>query len=193
MKVAHRAFALIGAVALASSLAACGGGAQEVDADENDQSQGSEAGDSANDTKRWALTDIDDTNGPEFCADVLGPVDKYVETLGIDSAELDDDHWYGSASEYGTGERALCQAKVDGEPNGVAVYMSSYDAKEGYCDKLDRMPEWTKEGDVEGMIDTDYVDGGFDPSVTEPMIVDAMKRIDAGPEQEDVRSGPGCI
>ncbi|MGO2189378.1 MAG: hypothetical protein ACTH4Y_14205 [Microbacterium gubbeenense] len=122
MKFAHRAFALIGTVALASSLAACGGGAQEVDANDDDQSLGSDGDDRASDTKRWALTDIDDTNGRQFCADVLGPVDEFVETLSIDSTELDDDHWYGSASSYATGNRALCQAKIAGEPNGVAVY-----------------------------------------------------------------------
>lgn len=39
MKLVHRAFALIGTVAVASTVAACGGGAPEVDADDNDQPQ----------------------------------------------------------------------------------------------------------------------------------------------------------
>lgn len=122
---------------------------------------------------------------------MLGPVDELVDTLGIDSTELDDDHWYGSAQRYATGYRALCQAKIAGEPNGVAVYMSSYDAKEGYCELQDR--EWTKVGNIEGLIDTDYVEGGFDQSATEPIVVDAMNRIDAGAKQEDLHSGPGCL
>lgn len=88
MKIAKRAAALIGAITLASTLAACGGDAQEVDADEPDQSQPAEAGDgkiSIAETNAAVEDDSDNLVG--ICKQAFGEIEDVIEKLDIDVPE----------------------------------------------------------------------------------------------------------
>lgn len=189
MRTLHRSLALVGTVALASSLVACGGGPQEVNADDTeDQSQSSEA----ENTKAWTLTEVDDTNVIQFCTDVLGPIDELAESVQVDPSVLDEDQWHGVVRSFGEGERVTCQGIIDGSWRNFNVSFVSYDAKEGFCDRLESMPEWTKDGDLEAVIEAQYVEGGIDPSLTEPILVDALQKIEAGEKQEDNNPAASC-
>lgn len=102
MAVAKRIITLLGAVALASTLAACGDGAQEVDADENDQSQ-SDASDS-NESAETSETDsapeeffdgeqvtiakVNEYNAEDACMKAIGhPEDSVFEAFGIEAKD----------------------------------------------------------------------------------------------------------
>lgn len=102
MVVTKRIAAILGSVALASTLAACGGGPQEVDADENDQSQGSDAGGSSEESEGQTNGDPDDPfdgelvtiskitdfNSEDVCNEVFGPgSDDLFEALGVEAEE----------------------------------------------------------------------------------------------------------
>lgn len=85
MKVAHRAFALIGTVTLALSLAACGNGPQKVDADESDQSQGSDAGDD-----KISIASINADNIAGTCLRAFGEIEDVFKKLDLDVPESAD-------------------------------------------------------------------------------------------------------
>ncbi|WP_240371940.1 hypothetical protein [Brevibacterium zhoupengii] len=106
---------LIGVVALSSSLVACGGGPQEVDADENDQSQGNDAedendqsqGSDAGDDK-ISIASISADNIAGICLQEFGEIEDVFKKLDLDVPEntefgFSDDRYQeggGWADEY---------------------------------------------------------------------------------------------
>jgi hypothetical protein len=76
VKVAHRAFALIGTVTLASTLVACGGAPREVDADQPDQSQNDQAGDG-----KISISEINADNVEGMCEQTFGSVEDVFTKL----------------------------------------------------------------------------------------------------------------
>ncbi|MGO1531355.1 MAG: hypothetical protein ACTHX1_09885 [Micrococcaceae bacterium] len=111
MKVAHRAFALIGAVALASSLAACGGGPKEVDADEVDPTQGSDAGGSSEESEApeqgepfdgstVTFNKLTEDNVDGLCTELFGEVGDVLGKLNLDIADIDMDSYSNWAEAY---------------------------------------------------------------------------------------------
>lgn len=96
MKVAHRAITLIGVLTLASTFAACGGDPQEVDADEVDPTQGSEAGE---DKIIIAESNADNIKG--ICKRAFGEIEDVLAKL---NADLPEGTEYGlSADRYQEG------------------------------------------------------------------------------------------
>lgn len=91
MVVTKRIAAILGSVALVSTLAACGGGPQEVDADEVDPTQGSEAGE---DKIIIAETNADNIQG--ICKRAFGEVEDVLATL---KPELPDSTEYGQTDD----------------------------------------------------------------------------------------------
>lgn len=79
MKVAHRAFALIGTVKLASTLVACGSVPPEVDADQPDQSQGEQAGDG-----QISISEVNADNVAGTCKQAFGDIADVYEKLAVD-------------------------------------------------------------------------------------------------------------
>lgn len=77
--VAHRAFALIGTVALASTLVACGGAPREVGADQSDQSHNDQAGDG-----KISISEINADNVAGICKQGFGDISDVYERLAID-------------------------------------------------------------------------------------------------------------
>ena len=101
MTVTKRIGALLGAVTLTTMLAACGGGSQEVDADEVDPTQGSDAGGSSEESEEepqpsdpydgnivtfGALTE-DNIDG--LCNEVLGEVEDVLPKINVNVNEID--------------------------------------------------------------------------------------------------------
>lgn len=111
MKQRQRALALIGTIALASSLVACSNGPTEVNADDTeDQSQTSDGGGANEDAEESQQQDepfdgntvtfskITEDNMDGLCADVLGDVEEVLSKLDVDTAEVDMDS-YGNWTE----------------------------------------------------------------------------------------------
>ena len=101
MVATKRIAALFGAVALASTLAACGGGSQEVNADDTEgQSQASDGGDSSSteetqqqdepfDGSTVTFSKITEENMDGLCTSILGEVDDVLTKLDVDTADID--------------------------------------------------------------------------------------------------------
>lgn len=82
MKLVHRAFALIGAVAVASTLAACGGGAPEIDADDNGGTN--ENGSNQSQEQRTSIASINADNVEGLCEQVFGSIEDAYGNLQLD-------------------------------------------------------------------------------------------------------------
>lgn len=111
MVVRKRIAAILGSVALASLLAACGGGPQEVDADEVDPTQGSDAGGSSEqsetqqqgepfdgNTVTFSKITVDNING--LCTELFGDVGDVLGKLNINTADIDMDGYSDWTDSY---------------------------------------------------------------------------------------------
>jgi len=109
--VRKRIAAILGSVALASLLAACGGGPQEVDADEVDPTQGSDAGGSSEqsetqqqgepfdgNTVTFSKITVDNING--LCTELFGDVGDVLGKLNINTADIDMDGYSDWTDSY---------------------------------------------------------------------------------------------
>lgn len=111
MVVTKRIAAILGSVALASTLAACGGGPQEVDAEDNDQSQGSDAGGSPEESETQQPGELFDGNAVTFskiteanidglCTELFGEVGEVLGKLNVDTAAIDMDSYSDWTESY---------------------------------------------------------------------------------------------
>ncbi|MGP9536559.1 hypothetical protein ACT3SP_01010 [Brachybacterium sp. AOP43-C2-M15] len=111
MVATKRIAAFFGAVTLASTLAACGGGSQEVNADDTeDQSQASDQGGAEEDAEESQQQDepfdgstvtfsmLTEDNIDGLCTSILGEVDEVLSSLDVDTADIDMDA-YGEWTE----------------------------------------------------------------------------------------------
>jgi hypothetical protein len=107
--VTKRIAAVFGALALTSTLAACGGVPKEVDADQPDQSDGSDAEGSAEvsegqqpdepfDGNIVTFSKISEDNMDGLCSELFGDVSDVLSSLEVDTAEIDMDS-YGDWNE----------------------------------------------------------------------------------------------
>jgi hypothetical protein len=94
MKLSYRVIALTGTVIFASTLAACGGVPKEVDADQPDQSHGSDAEGSADERISIASVNADNVEGT--CKQVLGDIADVYEKLAVD---VPSDATFGSTDD----------------------------------------------------------------------------------------------
>lgn len=79
MRTLHRSLALVGTVALASSLVACGGGSQNVNADDTeDQSEASEG---------TSISSINADNVEGTCEQVFGSIEDVYNQLQLEVSE----------------------------------------------------------------------------------------------------------
>lgn len=93
--------AIIGVLTLASTLAACGGDTEEVNADENDQTQTSDTvgpnedaeesqqQDEPFDGSTVTFSKITEENMDGLCTSILGEVDDVLTKLDVDTADID--------------------------------------------------------------------------------------------------------
>lgn len=176
MKQRRRAFALVGTIAIASSLVACSNGPTEVNADDT----GEQSNDNAvEESTNWLLSDVTDDNVVQFCNDVVGPIDDVAQQMGIDPSVLDEDDWKGVARGYGDGERITCMGLIDGSWRNFNVTFASYDAKDGLAESMVEL-DWVQNGDVEAVVEAEYVEGGIPAETTEPFLTDALEKVEAG-------------
>lgn len=109
--VTKRIAAILVSVALASTLTACGGGPQEVDADENDQSHGSDAGGSSEESEGQqqgepfdgttvTFSKITEDNVDGLCTELFGDVGDVLGKLNIDTADIDMDGYSDWTDSY---------------------------------------------------------------------------------------------
>ncbi|SMX90821.1 hypothetical protein BI49514_02340 [Brevibacterium iodinum ATCC 49514] len=94
MHATKRIAAVFGALALTSTLAACGGVPKEVDADQPDQSNGNDAGGSADEQISIASINADNVAGT--CKQALGEIADVYETLAVD---VPSDATFGSTDD----------------------------------------------------------------------------------------------
>lgn len=111
MVVTKRIAAILGSVALASTLAACGSGPSEVDADENDQPQGSDAGGPSEESEGQqqgepfdgstvTFSKITENNIDGLCTELFGEVDEVLSRLELDTADIDMDGYSDWTASY---------------------------------------------------------------------------------------------
>lgn len=119
MVVTKRIAAILGSVALASTLAACGGGPQEVDADEVDPTQGSEAGEG-----KIVIAETNADNIQGICKRAFGEVEDVLTTIkpelpeGTEYGQTEDRYQEGGgwADEYFPDDDGLSN---EGSTNGT--------------------------------------------------------------------------
>lgn len=111
MVVTKRIAAILGSVALASTLAACGGGPQEVDADEVDPTQGSDSGGSSEESEGQTNGDpfngntatfskITEDNVDGLCTELFGDVGDVLGKLNFNTADIDMDGYSDWTDSY---------------------------------------------------------------------------------------------
>jgi hypothetical protein len=102
---------VFGALALTSTLAACGGVPKEVDADQPDQSNGSDAGGSAEESEGQqpdepfdgstaTFSKISEDNMDGLCSELFGDVPSVLSSLDVNTADIDMDSYSDWTEDY---------------------------------------------------------------------------------------------